>query len=257
MRSHISCGHFQGVRAHRGSPRPASLITAEHVLDQPGAARIETHHRLVDQHRARAVEEGRAHHEALLHAVGEALDQLVLPAARARRGRASPWTRSLDAVAVHAVQAAVKAQELAGGELLVDERAVGDEAEGGLGRLGVVREVVPVRSTMRPDGGLQQPGDHADRRRLAGTVRTEEAVDLSRRHLDRHPSTALNAPNRLPDFLDAIIECERGLPERARTASAAAVPAWQGRSRERQSIRPRADETRVRGPRAQLDARAP
>ena len=41
----------------------------------------------------------------------------------------------LDAVAVDAVEAAVEAQELAGGELLVEEGPVGDEAERGLGRL--------------------------------------------------------------------------------------------------------------------------
>ena len=38
---------------------------------------------------------------------------------------------------VHAVEAAVEAQELARGQLLVDEGPVGDEAERRLGRLGL------------------------------------------------------------------------------------------------------------------------
>ena len=79
MRSHISCGDFERVRAHQD--RDAVLAhAAEDVLDQPRAARVEADHRLVDQHRPRPVQERRAHHQPLLHAVREALDQLVLPA---------------------------------------------------------------------------------------------------------------------------------------------------------------------------------
>ena len=59
---------------------PFALMRPEHVLDEARAARIEADHGLVDQHRPRAVQEGRGHGEPLLHSVGEALDELVLPA---------------------------------------------------------------------------------------------------------------------------------------------------------------------------------
>ena len=52
----------------------------------------------------------------------------------------------LDCLAVHPVEAAVEAQELAGGELLVEERPVGNEAERALRRLGLPRQVVARRS---------------------------------------------------------------------------------------------------------------
>ena len=85
-----------------------------------------------------------------------------------------------DAGVVHAVEAAVKAQELTGGQLLVDERPIGNEAERRLGVLRLRREIVTI-DEHAPGRRLQQPGDHPQRRRLAGAVRAEEAVDLARR----------------------------------------------------------------------------
>ena len=131
----------------------------------------------------RPVQERGAHHQPLLHAVREALDQLVAPAAQLEQIEHLADAR-LDGAVVHAVEAAVEAQELAGGELLVDERPVGDEAERRLRRLGRRRQVVAVDEDPA-GGGLEQPGDHPDRRGLAGAVGAEEAVDLPRRHVER------------------------------------------------------------------------
>ena len=73
----------------------------------------------------------------------------------------------------------MKAQELAGRQLLVDERPIGDEAERRLRALRArVARSWPL-TRMRPGRRLQQPGDHPERRRLAGAVRAEEAVDLA------------------------------------------------------------------------------
>ena len=84
-----------------------------------------------------------AHDQALLHAVREALDELVLPA-----GELEDLEHLLHAIghgsAVHPIEPAVKAQELARGELLVDERPVRDEPEGGLGGFRAGRQVVAV-----------------------------------------------------------------------------------------------------------------
>jgi hypothetical protein len=77
----------------------------------------------------------------------------------------------------------VETQELAGGELLVDERPVGDESKRGLGRFGARGEVVSVdeHAACRR---LEQAGDHPDRRRLPSAVRAQEPVNLSRLDLE-------------------------------------------------------------------------
>ena len=41
---------------------------------------------------------------------------------------------------------------------------------------------------------LQQPGNHPHRRRLAGAVGPEEAVNFARLDVEDTPSTALNVP---------------------------------------------------------------
>ena len=71
-------GHFQRVGAHQDG-HAVLAHAAEHVLDQTGAARIQTHHRLVDQYRPRTMEERGAHDQPLFHPVRKALDQLVFP----------------------------------------------------------------------------------------------------------------------------------------------------------------------------------
>ena len=115
------------MRAHEDR-HPALAHPAEDVLDQARAARIETHHRFVDDHGVRAVEKGGAHHETLLHAVGKALGQLVFPASKLEELEHFAHAPA-NLVSVQPVQSAVEAQELAGGQLFVDERTVRDEAE--------------------------------------------------------------------------------------------------------------------------------
>src|SRR5688572_21719887 len=168
---------FECVRAHEN--RDAALAhAAEHVLDQPRAARVESDHRFVHAHRLRPVEERRAHDQPLLHAVREALDQLVLPLRELEQLEHLVHAPG-DLAIGHSVEARMKREELAGSELVVDERSIGDEAKGSLGRLRLSLDVVPV-DDYAPGRRLQQAGDHAHGGRLAGAVRTEEAVDLSR-----------------------------------------------------------------------------
>jgi hypothetical protein len=57
---------------------------------------------------------------------------------------------------VHAVEPAVEPQELSRGQLLVDERAVGNETERRLGRLGS-RARSWLLTRMRPEVGLRRP----------------------------------------------------------------------------------------------------
>ena len=146
------------------------------------------------------MQERRAHHEALLHPVREALDQLVLPPAQLEQ--VEHLVHAIhDAVAIEPVQARVEPQELAGRELLVDERAVGNEPERGLRELRLGGGIMAVHDDASR-GRLQQAGDHPQRRRLARAVRPEEAVNLARLHVER------DVVNRreLAVLLDQVVE---------------------------------------------------
>ena len=80
--------------------------------------------------------------QLLAHAVAVALDQLVLHSARSKSASSSRHPL-LDGVAILVVEAGDESQELRAGELLVDEGAVGDEAELRLGRDRLDGEVDP------------------------------------------------------------------------------------------------------------------
>src|SRR3954471_14118481 len=81
------------------------------------------------------------------------------------------------------VQSRDEAEELRAGELLVDERPVGDEAELRFGRARVANDVDP--------GDLDSAGarakdarNHPQRRRLPSPVRPEKAEQLSPGHIE-------------------------------------------------------------------------
>src|SRR5437867_4024053 len=172
---------FERMSAHQN--RNAVVAHApEHVFDQPCATRIEADHRLVHRDGARTVQKRGAHHEALLHPMREAFDELVLPASELEQ--IQHFVNAIhDAIAVETVQPSVEPEELSGGELFVDEWTIGNEAEGALGELGLLRDVMAV-DVDASGGGLQQPGDHAQRGGLAGAVRTEEAMNLAGLHIE-------------------------------------------------------------------------
>ncbi len=175
--AHFLCD-LERVRAHQDRDA-AAAHGPEDVLDQHRAAGIEAHHGLVDQHRARTVQERGAHDQALLHPVREALDELVAPGAELEQLQQLPGA-SVGCGRLEPVEPRVEAQQLRGGELLVEEGPVGDEAERLLGPLRLAGEVVSVD---RDASGArtQQARDHADGRRLAGPIGAQEAVDLARR----------------------------------------------------------------------------
>ena len=121
MRSHISCA-TSSVCVLMRIATPCSLIRLKTLLMSFAPRGSRPDHRLVDQHRLRAMEKSGAHDEPLLHAVREALDELVLPPAELEQIEHLAHAL-VEPVAVDAVQAGVKPQKLAGGELLVDVRA--------------------------------------------------------------------------------------------------------------------------------------
>ena len=112
-------GDLESVRAHQN--RDTALAHApEHVFDQSRAARIQSHHRFVH---GRLPMMEKAHHQALLHPVGEAFDQLVLPLAQLEEIEHLVRARRRCHYQIHATR--VERQELTGRELVVDERPIG------------------------------------------------------------------------------------------------------------------------------------
>jgi hypothetical protein len=138
-----------GAHEHRSTPIHE---LAEQVLQQSRALGIEPHHGLIHHDQLRAVHQGAADDQLLPHAVAVRFGELVLPGAEIE-----DLQQLVDAPLhlrpVLAVQRRREAEELAAGELVVDERAVGDEAD--------------------PRLGLQRPGQHvlaADQDRAAGRL---------------------------------------------------------------------------------------
>ena len=62
----------------------------------------------------------------------------------------------------------------------------------------------------RPDAGLEQSRDHADRGGLAGAVRAQEAVDLAGLHFEAHAVDGAERAERLHQRLDQDHLCLRG-----------------------------------------------
>ena len=138
------------------------------------------------------------------------------------RSSISVHARRSTPVAVDAVEAGVEAQELAGRELLVDERPIGNEAERRLRRLGLRSRSWPL-TTMRPDGRLQQAGNHPHRRRLAGAVGPEEAVNLAGLNGERDAVDRRNVPYCLTRSWTAIIGPSEPRHRHARSRDALAA----------------------------------
>ena len=96
----------------------------------------------------------------------------------------------------HAVQPRGEGQVLRQGEVVVQERMVGEEPDGPAGVGGVPGE----RAAEHPDvagGGPHQPGQHAEQGALARAVRARHGEDLARRQrqidVAKYPKTAEGA----------------------------------------------------------------
>ena len=100
----------------------------------------------------------------------------------------------LDLVAVLSVQPGDEAQKFGAGELLVDERAVGNEAKFRFRGERVLGEIDP-REVNRAGSRLEDAGDHAQRGRLPRAVGAEEAKQLAVGNSE----------------IDAIDRCERSV----------------------------------------------
>jgi hypothetical protein len=155
-------------------------VLAEEIFQDLGCLRIEADHRLVHHDHRRAMHEGAGDDQLLPHPVAVALDELVAPFLEVEQ-RQQLARSALHRRALVAIEARHEAQELHRGELLVDERPVGNEAQrrlGGRWILGDVDTGDAHPAAARP----QDAGDHAERRGLPGAVGPEKAKELPTRH---------------------------------------------------------------------------
>jgi len=88
------------------------------------------------------------------------------------------------------VQAAHELERLERGELLVEERTVGDEAGDRLDRQRVLAKVVTVDQHL-PARGLDEPRDDAHGGALARAVGSEEPEHLAVAHVEREAADGL------------------------------------------------------------------
>ena len=169
-------GDLERVRRHHDRVA-ATRVLAKEILENARRFRIEADHRLVDDDHLGAMHERARDDQLLAHAVAVALDQLVAPLLEIEQ-REQLARAVLDLRPVLVVQPGDEAQELGARQLLVDERAVGNEAELALrgDRIGDDIDAADVHGAARRP---QDAGDHAQRRRLAGAVGPEEAEQLA------------------------------------------------------------------------------
>ena len=92
--------------------------------------------------------------------------------------------RSSSGSRAEAVDGAEEAQVLDHSEIEVERELLAHVAEPVLPALGVLRDVDAAEARDAAGGRRQQPREHADRRRLAGAVRAEEAEDAAARDVE-------------------------------------------------------------------------
>ena len=103
--------------------------------------------------------------------------------------------------AAQAVDAAEEAEVLAHREVVVEAEALAHVADPPLHALGVLRDV-DAEHEAGAGGGGEQAAQHADRRRLAGAVRAEEAEDLALVHAERDPVDGHEGAEALGELAD-------------------------------------------------------
>src|SRR5258705_1374663 len=177
-------GDFEQVGRDQHAEHARGAL-AQQILERARGERIEAAERLVEHQQGGVVEQGRDQRRLLPHAERVALDRV---AERGRdleppgeRGRALPHHRRRDVV-----ERAHPLQELRAGQALVEERAVGNEAE-----VRARRASVPVeggaRDRDRAVVRLEQSRAHPQRGGLACAVGPEESQDLARPDLEVEP----------------------------------------------------------------------
>src|SRR5690606_17693439 len=119
------------------------------------------------------MQEGTRQGELLLHSLGVAFEDLMAPLVQVdlTQHRSNPLVQPLDAV-----ELPEEAEILVGRHLLVKVLNLGQDADAPLDIEVVLRELLSEEPHLA-FGGRDEPQDHHDRRRLAGSVWAQKAVN--------------------------------------------------------------------------------
>ena len=158
--------------------RGALVVERPHLLpDRLAADRVEAGGRLVEEEHARLVDQRRGEVEAALHPARVAADAAV-----GGGDQVDPLEQVVGAPlalgAGQALQCGLQADQLAPGHQRVERGLLQGDPDRAAHRARFVDHVVPGDGGP-PAGRQQQRGQHPHRRRLAGPVGAEEAVDFA------------------------------------------------------------------------------
>src|SRR6266568_4285421 len=161
--------------------RAAVAQLEHHVLEHLGVHRIEPRERLVQDHERRLVQHGRDELHLLLHPLGELVDAPRPPVAQAQP--LEPYERALARhPSFHAFHFREEHEHIHDPHLAVQSTLLGEVSNPG--RV-VAGGAALAEQAHLPRVGEDDVQDHAERGRLAGAVRPEQAVDSGRRDRER------------------------------------------------------------------------
>jgi hypothetical protein len=178
----------------------ASAQVGQVLPDASSGLRVEAEGRLVEEEHARVVQQPSSDLEPAFHATRERSDAFPAAIPQLHQGQhlADPL---LSDTARNAVRVPVEPQVLLRAQGLVERRLLEDQSDGAADVVPVSDDVEAVdrgTSRRRPE----QRAQHADRGRLAGPVRPQEAEDIALGHLEAHALHRLELPEPANEVVD-------------------------------------------------------
>ena len=169
------------MRAEKDRP-PLSRQRSNQFLDDERRVRVETGQRLVEKQYVGAMHQRRNDQHLLLHPLGEFAEPLILGISKAEAVE-KIGNALLCALGGLVIERSNDVEELARGQRFVQRGRLGNVSDPPL-HLERMRHDVESGHPRASRRRLDHPGQQFDRRRLAGAIRSEEAEDLSRLHMD-------------------------------------------------------------------------
>jgi len=158
-----------------GHALPAQLL--HHVEDAAAALGVDAHRRLVHEQQLRPVEQPGGDVDAPLHAAGEGLDVILGPVAQPDLGQQFV-DAPLQLPAAHAIEAAPKAEVVAGAQRAIEGDLLGHDADVPANAEGVAGDGV-AGDFSRAAGRLDEAAEHVDRGGLARAIGAEQTEDFA------------------------------------------------------------------------------
>ena len=172
---------------------PSSLSVRDLLPDRLAADRVEAGGRLVEEEHARLVDQRRRRGRAAAACRPSRCRRGGRRRRRGRPARAARRPARLPSAPGSAVQRRLQADQLAAGHQRVERRLLQRDADRARAPPAASLTTSWPATWALPAGRAQQRGQHPHRRRLAGAVRAEEAVDLALRDLEVDAVDGVNA----------------------------------------------------------------